>query len=90
MRRSAVLLFLIAGIVALGFGQAMDFTQPADTVPAAELGAVAVDERLQLAVADGQYPVTPGDVYGLSFLQGIEMVTSQLHPVSLGSEAIAF
>ncbi|MCK4515879.1 MAG: hypothetical protein KAU31_11505, partial [Spirochaetaceae bacterium] len=78
MRRSTVALFLIVGIAALGFGQAMDFAEPDDTASALELGVAPVDERLQLAVADAQYPVTPGDVYGLTFLQGVETVSSQL------------
>jgi len=51
------------------------FSQP---LPAPDEGAGAVDERLQLAIADGAYPVTPGDVYELTFLQGVELVTTQV------------
>ena len=51
------------------------FSQP---LPAPDEGAGAVDERLQLAISDGAYPVTPGDVYELTFLQGVELVTTQV------------
>jgi polysaccharide biosynthesis/export protein len=78
MRRPAALLLFLAAVAALSFGQAMDFTEPDETVGAAVIGAGGIDERLQLAVADPQYPVTPGDVYGLTFLQGIQTIYSEL------------
>ncbi len=49
---------------------------------AAPAGA-AVDERLQLAVSNPDYPVTPGDVYQLTFLQGVETITT---PVMVQSD----
>lgn len=76
--RRVLLAFLVLSVAAVaGFGQAMDFTAPGRD--AAEGGAVApVDERLQLAVSDPEYPVTPGDIYSMTFLQGVELVSSQL------------
>jgi protein involved in polysaccharide export with SLBB domain len=35
-------------------------------------------ERLRLAVSDGDYPVTPGDIYQLTFLQAADTVTTQV------------
>ena len=34
----------------------------------------ATDERLQLAISNPAYPVTPGDVYLLTFLQGVDLL----------------
>ncbi|TVR32025.1 MAG: hypothetical protein EA404_08600 [Spirochaetaceae bacterium] len=39
---------------------------------------VAPGERLALATADSQYPVTPGDVYLITYLRGGEIITSEV------------
>ena len=39
---------------------------------------VAAGERLALAIADSQYPVTPGDVYLITYLRAGETVTSEV------------
>lgn len=62
---SVLLLF----VAATGFAQ---------TVPGPDEAAAPVDERLQLAIADEAYPVTPGDVYELSWLLGTELVTTRV------------
>ncbi len=54
---------------------ALLFAQP---IPTEEEGAAPPDDRLQLAIANADYPVTPGDVYQLTFLQGVEQVTTQV------------
>lgn len=63
----ALLLFSICGAV-------IAQTTP-DAVPVA---GQQVDDRLRLAISSAEYPVTPGDVYQLTFLQGVESVTTQL------------
>ncbi len=64
--RLSFFLLLVAGLVS------------AQLVPVPEATPVDVDERLQLAIADDAYPVTPGDVYELSWLQGPELVTTRV------------
>lgn len=76
MNRVAIISCLLIFVAALATAQVPDFAEP---LPEEELVAPpAIDERLQLAVADPSYPVTPGDLYSLGFLQGIELVTLQL------------
>lgn len=65
--------FLIA--VLLGLLPALLFAQ---AVPTAQEAAEGDNDRLQLAIANRDYPVTPGDVYQLTFLQGIEQVVTQV------------
>lgn len=77
MRRAIVALLILAACAVGGFAQVFEFTVP-EAADETEGVPAPVDERLQLAVADAQYPVTPGDVYSLSFLQGVELVTSQV------------
>lgn len=50
----------------------------AQPAPGAEEGAPGRDERLQLAIANREYPVTPGDVYLLTFLQGDQQVVRRV------------
>ena len=69
MRRFVVILFVLV------VSSALSFAQP---IPAPEEAPAAADDRLQLAIANPDYPVTPGDVYELSFLQGVELVTTQV------------
>ena len=39
---------------------------------------VDVTQRLQLATADSEYPVTPGDIYRITYLRAGELVTSDV------------
>lgn len=77
--RTLVMLCVLVVLVASGVSaQLLDFTQPDETTEGEPALVPAVDERLQLAVADSQYPVTPGDIYQITFLQGVETITSQV------------
>ena len=66
MRRSATALLLLFAALRLA-AQVTPITAPATPV---------VDERLRIASAGGIYPVTPGDVYTLTFLLGSDPVVS--------------
>jgi polysaccharide export outer membrane protein len=67
MKRLIISAVLLAAIAAMAAGQAIDLFGP-EEAEISEEGAAVVDERLQLAVSSAIYPVTPGDVYTLTFI----------------------
>lgn len=81
MKRLAAALTLLVSASIVLFGQALPGVEGigADEpgAPTAAPGP-AVDERLQLAISTADYPVTPGDVYTLTFTQGIDTVVSEV------------
>ncbi len=52
--------------------------EPSDPVSFRGLPDVPPENRLQIAVSSPDYPVTPGDLYMLSFRSANEVVTSQI------------
>jgi polysaccharide biosynthesis/export protein len=69
MKYPLLLLFLLAA--AMGFAQAA--VSPAPPAP-----PPAVNDRVALALSAESYPVTPGDVYALTYWQGGASVTATL------------
>ncbi len=76
-RRNMKRAILLIAVFCLG--AAAIFAQQQGRQPAgAAVPATALDPRLQLAVASEAYPVTPGDIYRLTFRQGDMIIMSDL------------
>ncbi len=78
-RRNMKRALLLLTVFCLGAAAVFAQQQGRQAAPAgAAAPAAAVDPRLQLAVASETYPVTPGDIYRLTFRQGDTTIMSDL------------
>ncbi len=70
-------IFLLA-VFCLGAAAVFAQQQGRQGAAGTAIPAAALDPRLQLAVASEAYPVTPGDIYRLTFRQGDTIIMSDL------------